>query len=329
MINIDCLGYPIRIGVGLLDDAELPAARLFLVTDQNVADAGWPDRLRGEFCGRFVLPPGEASKTMSQLEALLEAMIEAGVGRSDHVVAVGGGMIGDLAGLAAALLKRGCGWVAVPTSLLAQADSAVGGKTGVNTPQGKNLIGAFHPPALVLIDPQTLSTLPQRELRSGYAEVVKYGLIGDEAFFAWCEQHVDKLLAGDSAAQLHAIEYCVRAKANYVAGDERDLAGQRALLNFGHSFGHAIEAETGILHGEAVAIGMIMAFDLSVERGYCSPSDAERVFRHLEQVGLPTSSPIEPVRLKARMRHDKKDGTLILTHGIGHAFLAREMNSAN
>lgn len=323
MIEHDRLGYPIRIGSGLLHQAELPTGRLFLVTDQNVADAGWPDRLRGDFCGRFVLPAGESSKTMKWLEKLLEAMIDAGIGRSDHVVAVGGGMVGDLAGLAAALLKRGCGWVAVPTSLIAQADSAIGGKTGVNTSHGKNLIGAFHPPALVLIDPDALSTLPARELRSGYAEVVKYGLIGDETFFAWCEEHGEELLHGEPAAQLKAIDFCVRAKSDYVAGDERDLAGKRALLNFGHSFGHAIEAETGMLHGEAVAIGMAMAFNLSVDLGYCLAADAKRVVKHLEESGLPTATEVDSRRLAARMRHDKKEGALVLTHGIGRAFLAR------
>ncbi|HET9429096.1 MAG TPA: 3-dehydroquinate synthase family protein [Allosphingosinicella sp.] len=323
MIEHDRLGYPIRIGSGLLDQAELPGGRLFLVTDQNVADAGWPDRLHGDFCGRFVLPPGESSKTMKWLEKLLDAMIEAGIRRSDHVVAVGGGMVGDLAGLAAALLKRGCGWVAVPTSLIAQADSAIGGKTGVNTRHGKNLIGAFHPPALVLIDPDALSTLPARELRSGYAEVVKYGLIGDETFFAWCEEHGEQLLNGEPSAQQKAIDFCVRAKSDYVAGDERDLAGQRALLNFGHSFGHAIEAETGMLHGEAVAIGMTMAFNMSVDLGYCLAADAKRAVKHLEESGLPTATEVDPRRLAARMRHDKKEGALVLTHGIGRAFLAR------
>jgi 3-dehydroquinate synthase len=322
MITFDRLGYPILIGAGLLGKAELPPGKHFLVTDRNVAEAGWPKRLPGDFAGRFVLAPGEASKTMTTVEALLDAMIESGIGRSDHVVAVGGGMVGDVAGLAASLLKRGCGWVAVPTSLLAQADSAIGGKTGVNTRHGKNLIGAFHPPALVLIDPDVLTTLPPREMRSGYAEVVKYGLIGDPSFFAWCEAHGQALLNGDREAQLYAVDFCVRSKANYVAGDERDLSGQRALLNFGHSFGHAIEVETGLLHGEAVAIGMAMAFRLSVELGYCPSTEAERAIRHLEDVGLPTSTDIEPSRLEARMRHDKKEGSLVLTRGIGQAFLA-------
>jgi len=314
----------IRIGHGLIGEAALPAGRLFLVTDRNVAAAGWPDRLGPEFAGRFVLEPGEASKTLGEAGRLLDAMIEAGIGRSDHVVAVGGGVVGDVAGFAAALLKRGCHWVAVPTSLLAQVDSAVGGKTGVNARRGKNLIGAFHPPALVLIDPAALDTLPERELRAGYAEIVKYGLIGDPDFFAWCEANGAALLAGDPAARLHAIETCVRAKTALVAGDERDTLGRRALLNFGHSFGHAIEAETGLPHGEAVAIGMAMAFRLSVERGLCPAEDLDRVEAHLEAVGLPVTTDLPTERLAARMRHDKKDGALILTRGIGQAFFDGE-----
>jgi 3-dehydroquinate synthase len=311
----------IEIAFGLIDRVALPEGRLFLVTDANVDAAGWPGRLKADFTDRFVLPPGEASKSLGQVERLLDAMLEAGIGRADHVVAMGGGVVGDVAGFAAALLKRGCNWIAVPTSLLAQVDSAVGGKTGVNARQGKNLIGAFHAPAQVLIDPETLATLPERELRAGYGEVVKYGLIGNADFFAWCEANGAALLAGDRKARLHAIETCVRAKRALVAGDERDLSGQRALLNFGHSFGHAIEAETGMLHGEAVAIGMATAFRLSVERGLCPPEDAERAIAHLESVGLPTETDVAPTRLQARMRHDKKAGALILTRGIGRAFL--------
>ena len=322
MIEIDRLGYPIRIDSALLGRTDLPEGRHFLVTDENVSAAGWPDRLGADFAGQFILPPGEASKSMAMLGALLECMIDSGMGRSDHVVAVGGGMVSDIAGLAAALLKRGCGWIAVPTSLLAQVDSAIGGKTGVNTPQGKNLIGAFHSPELVLIDPETLATLPERELRSGYAEVIKYGLVGDSDFFAWCEEKGDQLLNGDIAARLHAIEYCVEAKAGYVIGDVQDLSGRRALLNFGHSFGHAIEAESGILHGEAVAIGMKMAFDLSVALGLCPAEDSFRVERHLASVGLPTSTEIPLSRLEERMKHDKKAGALILARGIGRAFLS-------
>jgi len=312
----------IRIGYGLIGEAALPRGRLFLVTDANVAEAGWPDRLGADFDGRHVLAPGEASKTLAEAERLLDALIEARIGRSDHVVAVGGGVVGDVAGFAAAVLKRGCAWICVPTTLLAQADSGIGGKTGVNARQGKNLIGAFHPPALVLIDPAALETLPCRELLAGYAEVVKIGLIVDADFFAWCEANGAALLAGDRDARLHAVETCVRAKAALVAGDERDTEGQRALLNFGHSFGHAIEAETGMRHGEAVAIGMAMALRLSVERGLCPPADADRAIAHLAAVGLPISTTLDPARIAARMAHDKKGAALVLTRGIGKAFVA-------
>jgi 3-dehydroquinate synthase len=310
------------ITIGPLDQATLPKGRLFLVTDENVARAGWPERLRADFTGEMVLAPGENSKSLAEAERLLDALIEAGIGRTDHIVAVGGGVVGDLAGFAAALLKRGCGWVAVPTSLIAQADSAIGGKTAVNARQGKNLIGAFHAPAMVLIDPAALDTLPAAELRAGYAEVVKYGLIADPAFFAWCEANGAALLAGDGAARLHAIETCVRAKTALVAGDERDTQGRRALLNFGHSFGHAIEAETGMRHGEAVAIGMALALRLSVERGLCPAMDADRAIAHLEKVGLPTATDVDPARLAARMAHDKKGAALVLSRGIGKAFLS-------
>lgn len=313
----------IRIGHGLIGEAALPrGGRLFLVTDANVAAAGWPDRLGVDFAGRFTLEPGESSKTLGEVERLLDALIDAGIGRANHVVAVGGGVVGDVAGFAAALLKRGVAWIAVPTTLLAQADSAIGGKTGVNARQGKNLIGAFHAPFLVLIDPAALDTLPERELRAGYAEIVKYGLIGDPGFFAWCEENGPALLAGDAAARLHAIETCAGAKTALVAGDERDTEGRRALLNFGHSFGHAIEAETGMRHGEAVAIGMAMAFRLSVERGLCPAGDAARAIAHLDAVGLPTATDADPAAIAARMAHDKKDG-LVLTRGIGRAFFQR------
>jgi 3-dehydroquinate synthase len=312
----------IRIDEGLIGTVALPPGKLFLVTDANVEAAGWPDRLGADFAGRFVLEPGESSKALATVEVLLDAMLEAGLGRTDHVVAVGGGVVGDVAGFAASLLKRGCNWIAVPTSLLAQADAAIGGKTGVNARQGKNLIGAFHRPAQVLIDPDALATLPARELRAGYAEVVKYALIADPGFFAWCEANGAALLAGDRAARRHAIETCVRAKTAFVAGDERETKGRRALLNFGHSFGHAIEAETGLPHGEAVAIGVAMAFELSVARGLCPPEDAARAIAHLAAAGLPVRTDVEPARLAERMAHDKKGGALVLTRGIGKAFLA-------
>jgi 3-dehydroquinate synthase len=352
LICIDRPGYPIWIGSGLLSrlDALLPPGRYYLVTDENVLRCGWTEPVEraagARLIGRHVLTPGEANKNLARLERLLDAMIEAGVQRSDHVVAVGGGMVGDIAGFAAAVLKRGCGFICLPTSLLAQADSAIGGKTAVNAAQGKNLIGAFHRPAAVVIDTATLATLPARELRAGYAEVVKYGLIGDAGFFAWCEEHGRDLIAGDEAARLHAVETSVRAKAEIVARDERDTAGRRALLNFGHSFGHAIEAESGLAHGEAVALGMALACRLSAERGLCQPAEARRVEHHLASVGLPTRlAGFEAKALVARMAHDKKrQGAgfrLVLVRRIGEAlvevgitavevedFLEREIASA-
>jgi 3-dehydroquinate synthase len=321
--------YQVCLANGLLDRAgELLApfgrdGRLVVVADDG-AWAAQGHRLSGSglTVDPILVPAGEASKSWSTLEGLVERLLDLGVERGDTILAFGGGMVGDLAGFAAAILKRGCGWVQVPTTLLAQVDASVGGKTAINTSAGKNLVGAFHQPAAVLIDPSTLDTLPERELRAGYAEVVKYGLIQDAGFFAWCESNGAALLAGDAAARLHSIETCVRAKAAIVAEDERETTGRRALLNFGHSFGHAIEAETGILHGEAVAIGMAMAFRLSVERGLCPAEESARAIAHLEGMGLPTATDLDPARLAERMRHDKKGGRLVLTRGIGKAFLA-------
>jgi 3-dehydroquinate synthase len=332
MIRIDEAGYPIWIGAGAIDSAVrlLPQGRFFLVTDANVERAGWCGRvavgLAGRIAGRHVVPAGEASKSFESWEALLDALIEARMDRSDHVVAVGGGVVGDLAGFAAAVLKRGCGLIHVPTSLLAQADAAIGGKTAINARQGKNLVGAFHQPGAVIIDVEALATLPDRELRSGYAEIVKYGLIGDPAFFAWCERHGRAVIAGDEAARIEAVAASVRAKIRYVAGDERDQSGQRALLNFGHSFAHAIEAETEMPHGEAVALGMALAFRLSAQRGHCPDAEALRAAEHLDSVGLPTRlAGISPKRLIERMSHDKKRVgrglRLVLVRGIGDAFV--------
>ena len=329
-VALGARGYTVAIGTGLLDRAgELLAphargGRIVTVSDSNVWAAQGP-RLAasGLDLAPVVVPAGEASKSWAQLEQLCDRLIGLGVGRGDTILAFGGGMVGDLAGFAASILKRGCAYVQIPTSLLAQVDSSVGGKTAINAAAGKNLIGAFHQPATVLIDPSTLDTLPERELRAGYAEVVKYGLIGDADFFAWCEANGAALLAGDGAARLHAIETCVSAKAAIVAEDERETTGRRALLNFGHTFGHAIEAETGMLHGEAVAIGMAMAFRRSVERGLCPPEDAERAIAHLEAIGLPTATAVPAERLEARIRHDKKGGMRVLTRGIGQAFLEK------
>ena len=321
--------YLVGIGEGLLERAgewfaPFRRGRVVTVSDENVwAAQGRRLEASGLDVEKVLVPPGEQSKSWRQLEALCERLLELGVERGDTILAFGGGMVGDLAGFAAAILKRGCGYVQLPTTLLAQVDSSVGGKTAINAAAGKNLVGAFHQPAAVFIDPTTLDTLPDRELRAGYAEVVKYGLIGDPAFFDWCESNAGALLAGERGARLHAIETCVRAKAAIVADDERETSGRRGLLNFGHTLGHAIEAETGILHGEAVAIGMAAAFRLSVERGLCPAEEAERAIAHLESVGLPTRTDVDPERLAARMRHDKKGGVRVLTRGIGKAFLGR------
>ncbi len=331
--------YSIAIAGGLLDGAgELLApharsGRIVAVSDETVwAAQGHRLLASGLDIVPVLVPPGEASKSWARLQAMTERLLDLGIERDDSILAFGGGMVGDLAGFAASILKRGCAYVQVPTSLLAQVDSSVGGKTAINAAAGKNLIGAFHQPAAVLIDPSTLDTLPERELRAGYAEVVKYGLIGDPAFFAWCEVNGSSLLAGDEAARLHAIETCVRAKAAIVAEDELERSGRRALLNFGHTFGHAFEAETGfaMLHGEAVALGMALAFRFSAERGLCGPDEAERVAAHLQAAGLPTRTDgMSAERLVRHMASDKKarDGRVpfVLTRGIGEALVDRSV----
>jgi 3-dehydroquinate synthase len=313
---------------------------LVIVADVNVADhlAALGGALDSVGVGHrsIVLPAGEASKSWATLERLTDQLLALGVERGDHVVALGGGVIGDLVGFASAILKRGCRFVQIPTTLLAQVDSSVGGKTGINARAGKNLIGAFHQPRLVLIDPDVLDTLPTRQVRAGYAEVVKYGLIDDADFFAWCERHGAALLAGDPAARTHAIAHAVAAKARIVAEDEHETNGRRALLNLGHTFGHALEAEAGfsdrLLHGEAVAAGCALAFAFSAATGRCSAADAERVAAHWRDSGLPDGlaaagidAPAE--RLVEHMRHDKKmeAGTLpfLLTRGIGQTYLDR------
>jgi 3-dehydroquinate synthase len=290
----------------------------------------------------IILPPGESTKCWAQLEALTDRLIALGLERADHVIALGGGVIGDLVGFAAAILKRGCAFIQIPTTLLAQVDSSVGGKTAINSRAGKNLIGAFHQPAFVLIDPDTLDTLGARDVRAGYAEVVKYGLIDRPDFFAWCESHGASLLAGDSAARCHAIAQSVAAKAEIVAQDERETSGRRALLNLGHTFGHALEVETSfsdrLLHGEAVAAGMALAFGYSVRRGDCPAEEAARVIAHLRAAGLPASLKEAGVNasgaiLVEHMLHDKKmsGGTLpfLLARGIGKTWLAKDVNLAD
>ncbi|HEX9752160.1 MAG TPA: 3-dehydroquinate synthase [Methyloceanibacter sp.] len=338
--------YPIVIGEGLIASAgrriaaALPGARCAVVTDQNVAAlylAPLKESLeaQGLFLGDAVVAAGEASKSFPVLARLCETLLKLGVERGDCVVALGGGVVGDLAGFAASILRRGVRLVQAPTTLLAQVDSSVGGKTGIDTPQGKNLIGTFHQPSLVLADVSVLSTLAPREFRAGYAEVMKYGLLGDAPFFAWLEQHWPQVFSGDGGERLKAIETSVRAKASIVEADEREETGKRALLNLGHTFGHALEAFAGysdrLLHGEAIAIGMRLAFTYSVEQGLCPAEDAGCVERHLAAVGLPAriadilgKTPTTGQLLRLMAQDKKVKGgklALVLVRGIGEAFV--------
>jgi len=341
--------YDVLIASGLLRDAgalirsRLGAVKCGVVTDENVARhhlATLEDTLKSEgiFAGSIVMKPGEATKSFRDLATLSERLLELGLERGDLVVPFGGGVIGDLAGFAAGILRRGIRFVQIPTSLLAQVDSSVGGKTGINTLQGKNLIGVFHQPSLVIADTAVLTTLPPREMRAGYAEVAKYGLLGDAQFFAWLESNWQGVFGNSGPALTKAIETSVAAKAAIVARDETET-GDRALLNLGHTFGHALEAWTGysdrLLHGEGVAIGMCMAFRLSEELGICPPGRAERVTNHLKVVGLPTKISDIPGgganadELLRLMGQDKKvrGGKLafILVRDIGWAFVSREV----
>src|SRR5207342_1203523 len=287
-----------------------------------------------------IVEEGEGSKTYFGLEKVSEALIAAKIERNDLVIALGGGVVGDLAGFAAAVLRRGVDFVQVPTSLLAQVDSSVGGKTGINSPQGKNLIGAFHQPVLVLADTALLDTLSPRQFRAGYAEVAKYGLIGDAAFFSWLDANWQDMFAGGPARE-HAIAVSCRMKAEIVGRDERE-SGERALLNLGHTFGHAFEAGAGfsdrLLHGEAIAIGMSMSFAYSARLRLTSPADADRARRHLIDVGLPTRASDVPGgvpdldSLMDLIAQDKKVKrgrlTFILTRAIGQAFVANDVDAA-
>jgi len=344
--------YDVVIEPGIL--TELPrAAAAFLPTDPDrpvaIVTDGNVERLYRDTIDPvlakaalraqwFVVEPGEAAKSWPVLERLCDWLLNLGITRSDHVVAFGGGVVGDLTGFACAILKRGCGFVQIPTTLLAQVDSSVGGKTAINVSAGKNLIGAFHQPSAVLIDPTVLDTLPDREMRAGYAEVVKYGLIGDRQFIDWLESNGARVLSRDPDALSHAIATSIRAKAAIVASDERELSGVRALLNLGHTFGHALEAETGfgdaLLHGEAVSLGMVLAARFSARRGDLSIADAQRVAALVERSGLPgeiaaLSMDCDGSRLVEHMAHDKKmeGATLpfVLLRGLGDAYLARDV----
>ena len=344
--------YDIRIGPGLLGRAGAEIApllrrpRLAVVTEATVAGLHLPTLqasldAAGIAASVLVLDPGEATKGWAGLERTVEALLAASVNRDDLVVAFGGGVIGDLAGFAAAILRRGVGFVQVPTTLLAQVDSSVGGKTGINSPHGKNLVGAFHQPRLVLADTGLLDTLGPRDFRAGYAEVAKYGLLGDAGFFAWLEANAPALAAGDAQARLHAVRRSCEMKAAIVARDETEQA-DRALLNLGHTFGHALEAATGysgrLLHGEAVSIGCTLAFDLSARLGLCPQQAPSRVAAHFAAMGLrhrladiPGPLP-EAAGLLALMGQDKKvrDGRLafVLARDVGDAFVARDVDLA-
>ena len=342
-------GYKILIGDGLIESAGdhiarlAPGAACAVVTDENVArlhlDALTQSLARsGIKTSVVVCPPGEATKSYAEFARVSDALIGAHLERRDLVVAFGGGVIGDLAGFCAASLRRGVRYVQMPTTLLAQVDSSVGGKTAINSPAGKNLIGAFHQPSLVLADTKALDTLSAREFRAGYAETVKYGLIGDRPFFDWLEGRWREVFAG-GAARLEAIAAACTAKARVVAADETEQ-GERALLNLGHTFGHAFERLTNydgarLVHGEGVAIGMAWAFRFSRDLGLCSGQDAVRVENHLKTIGLPTRiaeipglSP-EPQAILAAMRQDKKvergQLTFILAKSIGESFIAKDI----
>lgn len=344
--------YDVLIGAGLLGAAtDLIAARLGpvrcgIVTDANVARRHLAPleaslAATGRHAGTIVLEPGEATKSLAQLGDVVDRLLEMGLERNDLVIALGGGVIGDLAGFAASVVRRGLRFVQIPTSLLAQVDSSVGGKTAVNSRHGKNLIGAFHQPSLVLADTDVLSTLPGRQMRAGYAEVVKYGLLGDRAFYDWLEVHRASLFGNDPSILAEAVRRSVAAKAAIVARDETET-GDRMLLNLGHTFGHALEAWAGfsdrLLHGEAVAIGMAQAFRLSEEMGLAPKGTAAAVAAHLAAAGLPTvvsaiPGPGRPTaaELLRLMGQDKKVRagrmTFILVRGIGEAFITREVTA--
>jgi len=351
-VALDARSYDVVIGRGLIASlgarlaALRPGAKAAIVTDENVARLhleAVEAALAGSAiaAGRVIVSPGEGAKSFPVFERVCEQVIAARIERGDLVIALGGGVIGDLAGFVAAVVRRGLDYVQVPTTLLAQVDSSVGGKTAINSAHGKNLIGAFHQPGLVVADTAALDTLPAREFRAGYAEVVKYGLLGDAAFFSWLEANWREIFKGGPARE-HAIAVCCRAKAAIVARDEREN-GDRQLLNLGHTFGHALEAATGfserLLHGEAVAAGMALAFEFSARRGLLPSAEAARAIRHLAEVGLP-AGPQEIAgelpsldRLTDLMAQDKKikrgTPTFILARGIGSAFVDSSVDAGD
>jgi len=348
-VGLNDRSYPIYIGQNLLARAPALLSDCFarkktvIITDANVAAAHLNTlsaafKTAGFTCDEITLEPGEPTKSFSALEQLCDQLLVAGIERDDTLIAFGGGVIGDLAGFAAAILRRGVKFVQIPTTLLAQVDSSVGGKTGINSKHGKNLIGAFYQPLAVLADISLLDTLPKRQFLSGYAEVVKYGVLGDADFFSWLEHNQQKIMDGDKSARIKMVETCCKAKADIVALDERE-AGVRALLNLGHTFGHSLEAATNfsdrLTHGEGVAIGMVMACKLSEQLKLCPQATADRVVSHLQEVGLPAGLNDVPGDLPNAenlldiMRQDKKavagEMALILINKIGDAFSTRDV----
>ena len=340
-IDLGTRSYPIVIGESLLSDRQLlerllPQRSVLVVTNDTLVRLHLPALMRGlgeRSVATHSLPDGEEFKNLATLSTIFDALAAAKLHRDGAIVALGGGVVGDMAGFAAACYQRGVAYLQVPTTLLAQVDSAVGGKTGVNHPASKNLIGAFHQPIGVLSDIATLRTLPPRELRAGLAEVIKYGLIRDVAFLKWIEEALDELLACDGAALAHAVRRSCEIKAQIVAADEREQ-GVRALLNLGHTFGHALEAATGYrewLHGEAVAIGLLMAADLSARLGWLEQADVQRVRALLERAGLPTSVPplgaartLQFMQLDKKVKHDQL--RLVLLPELGAARISSDFD---
>ena len=345
------ISYDIHIGAGLLRSCApflsplLKRPFVAIVTDENVAQAHLESLTQtldsaGISHVTKIMPPGEASKSFTGLETLVDWLLDNKVERQDMVIALGGGVIGDLTGFAASTLRRGVRFTQIPTTLLAQVDSSVGGKTGINVPQGKNLVGAFHQPSLVLADLDVLQTLPDREFRAGYAEIVKYAAICDRPFFDWLESNLDALKSRDSQALSYAIAKSCQTKADIVAQDEKEH-GARALLNLGHTFAHAYENLTGysdnLLHGEAVGLGMAQAARLSVDLGLCPKKDAQALVNHLASAGLPISQtdvkggPFEAINLVNAMAQDKKVSqgvmTFILMKAIGKAFITNDVSA--
>ncbi len=346
-VELGARSYNIHIGAGLLERTGgilrpvLGGGRIAVVTDERVAGLHL-DRLSASLAAAgfdaspVLLPSGETAKSLDEFAKLMDRLLDLRLGRDGTVVAFGGGVTGDVAGFAAAALYRGVKWIQIPTTLLAQTDSSVGGKTGINMRQGKNLVGAFHQPSCVIADPDLLSTLPMREWRAGYAEIAKIALLGDAEFFAWLEQRVAEILSGSGNAVAEAVHAACAAKAEIVAGDETE-EGRRALLNLGHSFGHALEAvagyDGGFVHGEAVAVGTVLAVEASRRMGFCEESVPVRVRAHLQAAGLPVSLrqladlPWDTGQLLERMAQDKKfrDGrpVLVLLRAVGEAFVCR------